>query len=204
MSRDNAPLIVSDDDGTVGVLETDDRPVMGSSDSVPMRLEDGRSIRVPLRFLADGPDGSLRLRVSRAELDGLASGARVEEAVIPLVAEEVEIGKRKVERGKVRVNKGVETREEAVSVPLIREQVDVERVPVNRPVDGPVEVRREGDVWIVPVLEEVLVVEKRLMLKEELRITRRRVEETATERVTLRTETATVERDGRGGSSSDT
>lgn len=40
------------------------------------------------------------------------------------------------------------------------------------------EIRTEGDVTIVPVLEEVLVVEKRLVLKEELHIRRRVAAET--------------------------
>jgi stress response protein YsnF len=31
--------------------------------------------------------------------------------------------------------------------------------------------RQEGDTWILPVLEEILVVEKRLMLREEVRVT---------------------------------
>ena len=47
---------------------------------------------------------------------------------------------------------------------------------------------------IVPILEEVLVVEKRLMLKEELHIRRRQVEESQPQRIVLRTEEATVER----------
>ena len=57
-------------------------------------------------------------------------------------------------------------------------------------------VRREGDVVIVPVMEEVLVVEKRLMLKEELhiRIDVTRREETRT--VRLRREHAEIDRDG--------
>ncbi len=202
-----APLIVFDADGTVGFIDPEDRPRAGVS-AVAIRLDDGRTIQVPADGLAAEPDGRYRLLVARADLerpgvrgtvgatadraDGGADAA--ETTVIPLVAEEIEVGKRKVEGGKVRVKKGVVTREETVSVPLVREVVEVERVPINRPVSGPVEPRREGDVWIVPVLEEVLVVEKRLMLKEEMRITRRKVEETATERVTLRAETATVER----------
>jgi len=84
--------------------------------------------------------------------------------------------------------------EEIVDEPLLREEVSVERVPVNRVVDRPVPVRHEGDVMIVPVLEEVLYVEKRLLLKEELRISKRRVEEHAPQRVVLRKEEVIVER----------
>jgi len=62
-------------------------------------------------------------------------------------------------------------------------------------VDGPApESRIEGDVMIVPVLEEVVVVKKQLVLKEELHITRRRIAERDSRTVTLRREEATVER----------
>ena len=108
--------------------------------------------------------------------------------------EELEVGKRTVETGRVQISKRVHEREEVVDVPLLREEVEIQRVAVNRVVEGPVAIRQEGDTTIVPVVEEVLVVEKRLMLKEELRITKRRVEEHRPQRVTLRSEDATVER----------
>jgi uncharacterized protein (TIGR02271 family) len=79
-------------------------------------------------------------------------------------------------------------------VPVARDEVDVERVPVGTFVDGPVEARVEGDTTVIPVLEEVLVVQRRLRLKEEIRITKRRVEGRATERVTLLSEEVEVER----------
>ena len=81
-----------------------------------------------------------------------------------------------------------------VDEPLLREEVNIERVPVNRVVEGPVQVRREGNTLIVPLLEEVLVVEKRLMLKEELHITKRRFETREPRAVTLRTAEANIER----------
>jgi uncharacterized protein (TIGR02271 family) len=117
-----------------------------------------------------------------------------ETVVVPVVEEELEVGKRTVETGGVRVRKVVREREETVSMPLAREEVEVRRVAVNRVVDGDVDVRYEGDVMIVPVVEEVLVVEKRRMLREELHITRRRHVETRTQRIPLRGEEATIER----------
>jgi hypothetical protein len=62
------------------------------------------------------------------------------------------------------------------SDPLFTENVHVENVAVNRIVDGPVQVRQEGDVTIIPVIEEVITIQKRLLLKEEIRITRSRTE----------------------------
>jgi uncharacterized protein (TIGR02271 family) len=121
----------------------------------------------------------------------LESGAV--ETVVPVIAEELNVEKRKVETGGVRIHKQVHTREEVVDQPLIREEVQVERVPINRVVEGPLPIRHEGETMIIPVLEEVLVVEKRLMLKEEVRITRRATETRQPQRVTLRAEEAVVE-----------
>jgi hypothetical protein len=58
--------------------------------------------------------------------------------------------------------------------PLFRENCDIRRVPMKRLLDRPEEPRQEGDTLIIPLMEEVLVLEKRLMLREELHITRRR------------------------------
>lgn len=57
---------------------------------------------------------------------------------------------------------------------LMREDCEVKRVPVRKLIDQPAEPRQEGDTLIFPLMEEVLVIEKRLMLREELHITRRR------------------------------
>ncbi len=54
--------------------------------------------------------------------------------------------------------------------------------------------RQEGDLLIVPVVEEVLVVEKRLVLKEELHIRRRVETESVEVPVELRRQRAEVER----------
>jgi uncharacterized protein (TIGR02271 family) len=88
----------------------------------------------------------------------------------------------------------VHEREEVVNVPRVREEVTVERVTLNRLVDTPVSMRQEGDTLIIPLLEEVIVMEKRLMVKEELRITKHRIEEQASQQVTLRREEVVVER----------
>jgi uncharacterized protein (TIGR02271 family) len=114
--------------------------------------------------------------------------------VIPVVEEVLEVRRHRVETGKVRITKVVHEREEEVNSPQIREEVTIERVTLNRLVDAPVSMRQEGDTLIIPVLEEVVVMEKRLIVKEELRITKRRIEEQATQRVTLRREEIMVER----------
>jgi len=139
----------------------------------------------------------IRDEQSEVNLSGTPPRSRVahEETVIPVLKEELDVHTRRVELDSgVRVAKQVEEREELIDEPLTKEEVEVERITLNRPVDGPIAVRYEGDTMIVPVLEEVLVVEKRLVLKEEIRITRRKTEIRAPERVTLRREIAAVER----------
>jgi uncharacterized protein (TIGR02271 family) len=114
--------------------------------------------------------------------------------VIPVIEETLDVQKRRVETGGVRIIKVVHEREEVVNVPRVREEVTVERVTLNRLVDTPVSMRQEGDTLIIPLLEEVIVMEKRLMVKEELRITKHRIEEQASQQVTLRREEVVVER----------
>jgi len=122
-----------------------------------------------------------------------------EVVVVPVLAEELEVHKRAVDTGGIRVRKVVNEREQVVDVPLEHEELSIERIPVGRFVEGPLEVRTEGDTTIVPVVEEVLVLERRWKLKEELRITRKRQTESQKQRVTLRSEEAIIERLGRDG-----
>ncbi len=115
------------------------------------------------------------------------------EHTVPVAREELQVDKREVETGRVRVRKIVREREELVEESLLREEVEIERVPIDRVVDRPAQMRREGDVLVIPVLEERLVAQKQLVLKEELRVQRRAVSAPHRERVVLRSEEAIVE-----------
>jgi stress response protein YsnF len=127
---------------------------------------------------------------------GLTNGARTEsEEVIPLVEETATVGKREVVTGRVRVRTVTDTIEELAYADVQRETVEVTRVPIDRMVETAPEIRTEGDVTILPVVEEVLVVEKRLVLKEELHIRRRVETETVEVPVSLRKQRAVVERE---------
>ena len=173
--------------------------------SVEVSLADGRRVIVPVRLLQLRPDGTYHMPVGLNDLraaqptaaaTGLAAGVAVGDApgVMPLVAEQLEVHTRRVETSKVRVTKTVETEEQVIDLPTVREEVVVERVPIERFVAEMPPVRREGDTVVVSVIEEVLVVEKRLMLREEVRLTTRRVETHEPHTVTLRKEVAHVER----------
>jgi uncharacterized protein (TIGR02271 family) len=118
----------------------------------------------------------------------------VEEEVIPLVEERVVVDKRRVESGRVRVRTRVETREEIVRAELARDEVIVDRVPIGREVQTVPDIRQEGEVTIMPVVEEVLVVEKRLVLVEEIHLRRRRTIEEYAQPVTLASQRAEIVR----------
>ncbi|MBO1904239.1 YsnF/AvaK domain-containing protein [Microvirga sp. 3-52] len=148
-----------------------------------------------------GPDDQEQVPVLD---DALRSSPQdLSEEVIPLVDETAAIGKQQVVTGRVRVRTVTDTIEEVAQADLLREDVEVTRVPIDRVVDAPPQIRTDGDVTIVPVLEEVLVVEKRLVLKEELHIRRRIATETVEVPVTLRKQRAIVERDTPESLSSD-
>ena len=125
----------------------------------------------------------------------MAKKASNEAAETILVAEErAVIGKRTRITGAVHVRTEIREEEEVINRPVTREELSVERIPVDRWVEEPVEIRQEGEVTIIPVHAEVVVVETRLKLVEEIRVRRRSSTELAEKRVTLRKEAAVVER----------
>ena len=121
--------------------------------------------------------------------------------VIPVVQEQLEVGKRERETGKVRVTKSSHRQIRHIEVPLSNEEIDVVRVAKNEVVADPPPVREEGDTTIIPVLEEEIVIQKRLVLREEVHVTRRHAERNFTEDIPLKVESVTVERSkpGRSG-----
>jgi uncharacterized protein (TIGR02271 family) len=124
----------------------------------------------------------------------------MDEAVVPVLAEELVVDTKAVPVGGIRVHRRVLEHEEEIELPLMREHLDIRRVILNQDVEGPLPVRQDGDTIIVPIVEEVLIVEKRFRLKEEVHMTRRAFEEMHRERVVVRRQEAEIERiepDGR-------
>jgi len=134
---------------------------------------EGRDERPP-----NGGDPEEDLRVQRSE-------------------EEMRAGVRQREAGSMNVKKSVRTEREEVRVPRRREEVDVERVPVNREV---AEAEFGDEEVVVQVFEEVVVVSKRVVLKEEIRLRKRVVEDEEVVEVDLRKEEVEIDdRTERGG-----
>jgi len=114
-------------------------------------------------------------------------------SIIPVIEERLNIGKVWQETGRVQISKTVT--EEAVDfrVPVSQEEVIMERKTINQYVDiAPAASRYEGDTLIIPVLKEVLVVEKKLLLVEELHISKRKTEQVVTGSDVLRKESVSV------------
>jgi uncharacterized protein (TIGR02271 family) len=200
----NDPINVTFKDEPVGSVDAtawhrdDDQPVV-------VQLRDGTEVVAERTFFRNAADGSLTLEPNAADRTAnvdrssdhsvtTTQAGSGEQLVIPLLREQLEVSKRSVETGRVRIIKSVREETETIDHPLMKERVNVDRVEVNKFVDGPVPVRYEGDVMIVPVLEEVLVVETRLMLKEELRISKHAQQVHEPRDVTVRIEEARVER----------
>lgn len=172
----------------VGVQQTESNP------HAWVRLPDETQVLVPLSLLAQQDDGSFRLPFT---FHVSSESRQPTQMSFPVMEEELHVAKRVIDTGRgVRIHKTVAEQESIVDQPLMRDELVVEHVPVGRVVaeaDMP-QTRYEGDTLIVPVLEEVLVVQKQLVLKEEVRITRQRQQVQSPQTVLLRSEQVAVER----------
>jgi stress response protein YsnF len=115
---------------------------------------------------------------------------------LPVVEERIRVGKRKIETGRVRITTRQRQKSQAVREQLLHEDVEVERVSVNRFAETAPEMRKEGDILVIPVFEEVLV--KRIFVREELRVSRKRNISQVDDVVRLRSQEVVVDRTGRG------
>lgn len=190
-------------DGRRGVIIGQADPTRDDPRFVQVAMDDGPVLHVPAELLELRPDGAFNLNIGAADValagnanPGTARAVGAEERIVlPVVAEELRIDKRTLTAGVVRVHKRVHEHEELVDENITREEVHVERVPVGQLVSQAPSMRNEGETLVIPVLEEVLVVERRLRLKEEVRITWQRTVERAPQRVSLRSEEVVIERD---------
>ena len=216
MSADETPRETTrliDRDGQCARLEL---PAAEGQPAVAV-LDSGAVVRVPpaLMVREDESTYSLEGRFADLPLEGPEADAGVSdspapddeefarsaslhtdnaEMVIPVVAEDAEIRKERRITGKVRLRKIVHHEEQTIDEPLLRERVNVERVAIGQWVDEAPPIRNEGETLVVPVVEEVLVVEKRLRLREEVRLTWCREEEHEPQHLVVRREEVSVER----------
>ncbi len=154
-------------------------------------LPNGRAVRLDTLLLLSTETGTDPFQPIDRTLN---TGA---EEIVPIIEERLIVGKQIVETGKVRLVKSVGEYQEALNEPLAVRTFDIERIALNQPVESAPAVRHEGTTTIYPVVEEQLVLTKRLILKEEVRVTQRDTERRDTQVVTLRREHITVERESK-------
>jgi stress response protein YsnF len=114
---------------------------------------------------------------------------------IPLQVEEVSISRREIKKANVEIALITGMREQLIDEELTHVRVEIERVPIGLPIEVVPPVSHEGDITIIPVVEEIVVVERRLVLKEEVRVRRVSTKEQHQETVVLRQQKAVVTRE---------
>lgn len=111
-----------------------------------------------------------------------------------VMEEQTQVHKEVVQDAKVRIVKKVHEEEAAVDVSARSEKVKVERIPIDKYVETAPTIRYEGNTTIIPVVQEVVVVQKRLLLVEEVHITKQINTVQEEKSVPLRREEIIVER----------
>lgn len=190
-----ATVVATDGEvGTVEAVVAD--PTTGEPNLLVVRTRAGERVEVPIALVAAGSTArEVRLSVAGDALTtGMTALNLVGDRLMVPVREEVLVPTtRPIELGTVRIHKRIETVPAETVVEVMHDEVAVERVAVDRQVDAVPAPRHEGETLIIPVVEEVLVTEKRLMLREEIRVTRRQVSQSVPVRDTVRREVIEIE-----------
>ena len=120
---------------------------------------------------------------------------------IPLHVEEISVSRREIKKATVQVALVTGTREQLIDEELTHVRIEIERVPIDRAVEVAPPTRQEGDITIIPVVEEIVVVERRLVLKEEVWVRHVSTKEQHRETVMLRRQEAVITREERDSQS---
>ncbi len=140
--------------------------------------------------------GGRAVSEGEGERGGRLAQGTSEEVRVPVAEEELVAEKRQREAGEVKVHKDVTTEHRQIDVPVTREEVHVERVPVEGGEARGGEARFEkGDVR-VPVREEEVEIRKRPVVKEEVRISKTARQQERRVEGDVRREDVRVEKEG--------
>ena len=136
-----------------------------------------------------------RAELEKGKTENSVQGAgQNETTVIPVVQEQAHVHKEEVTSAKVHVQTKVTEVEKSLEVPLMTENYEVKRVPIDQLLEEHPPIREENGHLIIPVVQEVLVVQKRLKLVEEVHLIKQQTTVTRTENFTLKKEEVIVER----------
>ena len=153
---------VYDETGRIGSLLSPARFLDPRSEKT-IRLDSGQEITVPSAALKVQPDGSFRLLEHRPATAAASAAAAPVSTAAPAPAPELTESSREVLEPEELRNAG-----------FFQDDYDIKHVPVGQIIDTPVTQRQEGETLVLPVVEEVLVYRRKLYLREEIRITRRK------------------------------
>lgn len=186
--------IVPDSKGTHATVVSFEEAQAGPL--VVLRTAHGNEIVIPVAVLEQKEDGTIQAPIEYGAYSDGTFASPSATHTIPVMQEELQIDKHIVDTEEgIRLRKSVHQHEETVDVPLMRDELSIEHIAFDKIIEDkePPGLRYEGATLVVPVFEEVLVVEKRLRLKEEIRITLHRHETHAPQKVTLRSEAISIE-----------
>ncbi len=150
-----------------------------------LRFSDGRIVRLATTLL----------NAEETTMPVAEASAPQDTVLVPVLEEQLEIAKRTVLTGKVRLEKSVEAYDVTVDEPLAVTSWKVERIPLGQVVHAAPSVRQEGLITVYPILEERMVLTKELVLIEEIRVTRETSERQDPQTFTLRREHLDLERE---------
>ena len=121
--------------------------------------------------------------------------AEKQAAAIPVLEETLRVDKTVSETNRLFIRTSVLERTEYADLELYSGEAIIERVSVDRVIDAPPAIRQEGDTIIVPVVEEIMVVEKRLLLKQEIHVRRQQAVQHIRQPIRLRSEEVSLVRE---------
>lgn len=141
-------------------------------------------LRVPREMIGRIDRGVVYVNVDRQQVPRASAAVTAthrlkdngEKLTIPVSEEVVDVQPRIVERGHLHIRKKVDEFLDERTVRLLHHSVEVERVPIDEVIPEPIEPYMDGDVYVVPVIEEEVIIQRRLRLKEELRVHRSVIE----------------------------
>jgi uncharacterized protein (TIGR02271 family) len=127
--------------------------------------------------------------------DAATTGSERNAERLELREEELDVDTRRVQAGEVRLRKEVVTEQRNIEVPVTREEVVIERHPVSGR-EASDAITDESDEVRIPLMEEEVDVQKRAVVREEVSVGKREVQETRNVSDTVRREEARIDAEG--------
>ncbi len=128
---------------------------------------------------------------SKSEILNLGEG----EYIIPVIQEQLIVGTERIQTGKMTIHKRVVKEDVTVNEPMVYERYEIRHVPVNKISTAYPKAHHTEDTTIIPVVKEILVIEKRYQVVEEIHVTKVRGVTPHMQEITLLKEVVTIKKD---------